>query len=390
MSNRGYRWHGVPEQFHEKLQAMMAGADDAGASDGGWRDGWAPDGAAFGVHGSFIILCRGGKLVAPSTDFATHYPDMYAKLAARLKEPYATRVAYKHIFVNPYRANEFLIVWADRTLSWRLPPSFYEFTGAMEDWVSLAAPGTSASMELPAADIDDIIARARTAPRASAPSQSSESLMSTASGATRSSVSSVSDRSLTPFAGARGPGWSSQRPFAGAQVRSPDSSRGMPFSGAPYRPRYSTYPSFTSLPTPSYPSYSPSMSFFETTQDASAAEMLRYFRVMRAVVSHISSSNGLGGGGGLSSFGGGGLSGGGFSGGGLSVGGFGSPLSFSPLSMFGGGGGGGLPFSGLGMGFGGMDPTGGMLNPWGMMSSMGMDPFSMTTNVAASAGCSIM
>ena len=394
-SNRGYRWHGVPDQFHEKLQAMMAGGDDDG---GGWRAGWTPDGAAFGVHGTFAIFCQGGKSIALSRDFAKHYPDLVAKLAERMKAPESTRVGYSHVFVSPYTANEFLVVWADNTLSWKLPPSFYSFTTAMEDWARCTAPAPPRT-ELPALDVDDIIARARARPRSV--SSISHLSGSTAAGSPQSSRSSLLDHRGAPAAprGTADRGW---RPAAGAHgagYHSPGPSpASWTFEGSRPRPPYSPYPSFTApAPAPSpYFSGAAPPAFFETAQDASAAQILRYFHAMREVMSHLGPSSGLGGGGGggFGGFGGGGgglssLGSGGFGGGGLGGGGFGSPLSFSPLSMFGGGGGGG-PLSGLGAGLGGVDPTGGLLSPWSAMSSMGMDPFSLTTSVATNAGCTIM
>ena len=335
MSNRGYRWHGVPEQFHDEMQTMMAGDDEG---PGGWRAGWKPSGAAFGVHNSFLVFCEGGEHVILSRNLGQHYPDLVKRLQQRFAAPRTTAGVYEYIAINPYAPNEFLVVWVDGTLSWKLPPSFSAFTGAMEEWLDHCNAQKPAAVDV---DVDSLVERMR----CRSPSISSSSIDSRTT-LVSDAYSASSSRTSTPCA----------QPMRGFYPSTTPRPQYYPSPSAysyqyPYSPN-SVYPS---SPMPYY-------SLFSAPQDSSVMDMLRFFQSMQQVTSHVTSSMGSG------LFGNGG--------------GFVDPtMGMSSVTMFGG-----SPFAGGGTSLWGMDPTGGLLNPWSAMGSFGLDPGTL----AMSTGCTVM
>ena len=78
LSNCGYRWHGVTDEFHEQIQETLDGG-------GGGKPDWKPDSVMFGIHNSYLITCEGGKHVSMSTNFRTQYQDLYKELFDHFK-----------------------------------------------------------------------------------------------------------------------------------------------------------------------------------------------------------------------------------------------------------------------------------------------------------------
>ena len=81
VSDRGFRWGGVNDDFHGHLQGWLTGSGQAGA----WRDGYEPDAALFGVNGSYLITCKGGRHLAWNHKLAekTGYPGLTERLMDR-------------------------------------------------------------------------------------------------------------------------------------------------------------------------------------------------------------------------------------------------------------------------------------------------------------------
>lgn len=73
-SDCGYRWHGVSDDFQGDIQGLMAGG-------GCWRPEWKPSGVLFGVQGTYLITCEGGKHIIMSENFQDHYKDLYHELS---------------------------------------------------------------------------------------------------------------------------------------------------------------------------------------------------------------------------------------------------------------------------------------------------------------------
>ena len=335
--------------------------------------------------------------VQTSPNLVTHYPDLIVKLHERLG---GTDATYRHIFLNPYQANEFLVVWSDNTLSWKLPPSFAKFADALAEWARGVNPGVPA--ELPACDVQGIIARAKQ----SQPVQATRAIDSTSGfqSDAAAAAAATSRRASAPPQNAHR-GYPPARPVPQHMSTAPVQRSAhahtwyRPPAAVPtaYSPPTSPLYSASPFASPaSYP-YSPP-AFFSGVQDTSAMQMLRYYQTMNKIMTHVFSNAASDGGGGYnflgggqafgnSGFGTGGLWNGGFGGGGW-VGGdsSGGALSMSPLSMFGGGD----PTSLLGGMLGGGDPTGGMTNPLTTLSSFGMDPTSLMSSVAITSGCTIM
>ncbi|MCJ1332207.1 hypothetical protein MMC10_008899 [Thelotrema lepadinum] len=111
----GYRWHGVRDDFQEDIQKMMAGG-------GGWEPGWAPDRALFGVDDSYLITCKGGKHLKMNRSLQIHYADLYKELKDHFHGSH-TACGYKYITINQHKKDEWVVVWNDETIAYKLPPA---------------------------------------------------------------------------------------------------------------------------------------------------------------------------------------------------------------------------------------------------------------------------
>ena len=66
-------------EFQGHVQSMLAGAGK------GWRDGYEPNGALFGVGGSYLITCKGGRHLAWNSNLEENYPILAGRLRDKFK-----------------------------------------------------------------------------------------------------------------------------------------------------------------------------------------------------------------------------------------------------------------------------------------------------------------
>ena len=75
VSNRGFRWGGVDDDFHAHIQGWLRGSSspsneedtedrDDGEDSSAWKAGYEPESALFAVNGGYLIKCKGGKHLA--------------------------------------------------------------------------------------------------------------------------------------------------------------------------------------------------------------------------------------------------------------------------------------------------------------------------------------
>ena len=81
VSDQGFRWGGVDDEFHGHVQDWLSGAGE----EGGWKPGFEPDGALFGINGGYLITCKGGRHLAWNKKLAqaNGYPGLAERLMRR-------------------------------------------------------------------------------------------------------------------------------------------------------------------------------------------------------------------------------------------------------------------------------------------------------------------
>ena len=81
VSDQGFRWGGVGDDFHEHVQGWLSGSG-GGSGQGQWKLGYEPESALFGVNGGYLITCKGGRHLAWNKKLAQ--PGGYPSLTGRL------------------------------------------------------------------------------------------------------------------------------------------------------------------------------------------------------------------------------------------------------------------------------------------------------------------
>ena len=81
VSDQGFRWGGVDDEFHGHVQDWLSGAGE----EGGWKPGYEPNGALFGINGGYLITCKGGRHLAWNKKLAqmNGYPGLTERLMKR-------------------------------------------------------------------------------------------------------------------------------------------------------------------------------------------------------------------------------------------------------------------------------------------------------------------
>ncbi|KAG8529889.1 uncharacterized protein KY384_005370 [Bacidia gigantensis] len=138
VSDQGFRWAGVDDEFHGILQEWLTGA----GTEGGWKSGYEPDGALFGVNGGYLITCKEGRHLAWNKKLAEPhgYPGLTARLTKRFTVTARDEQWYKYITLNPHVPDEWVVIWADGSISYNLSKSFQKLFGPVMEYLS-SQPG---------------------------------------------------------------------------------------------------------------------------------------------------------------------------------------------------------------------------------------------------------